>query len=297
MAIQIQYFNMDGEANTFPVTKPIKRKGLTAVYGRDKNDLSFVQFVDSMYDIISNSIVLNTDLVDLERYDLIEVRVADSDDELALPPSYLNLIVKYLPQIITVANNIDSVNEVAKEIRSVERVADNLLYVVAVANIIAEIKEVVSIYNEIKTVAGIDVEGWFEFTSEIRSRPGERVEITLVREGREIIRPVTLDTEEEQGVQGGRHRLSLRGEGEPLRAQGHAEKARPPRGTDPDKKGHHCGGLRSRGGHKGRPGHAVGDDRGDQRFNPGSRRKRKALAGGVYQEIRLCLHDREAVPL
>jgi len=58
--------------------------------------------------------------------------------------------------------------------------------------------------DRVTAVAGIDVEGWFEFTSEIRSRPGERVEITLVREGREIIRPVTLDTEEEQGVQVGR---------------------------------------------------------------------------------------------
>ena len=58
--------------------------------------------------------------------------------------------------------------------------------------------------DRVTAVAGIDVEGWFEFTSEIRSRPGERVEITLVREGREIIRAVTLDTEEEQGVQVGK---------------------------------------------------------------------------------------------
>ena len=58
--------------------------------------------------------------------------------------------------------------------------------------------------DRVTAVAGIDVEGWFEFTSEIRSRPGERVEITLLREEREIIRSVTLDTEEEQGVQVGR---------------------------------------------------------------------------------------------
>ena len=40
--------------------------------------------------------------------------------------------------------------------------------------------------------------------AEIESRPGERVEITLVREGREIIRAITIDAEEEQGVQVGR---------------------------------------------------------------------------------------------
>ena len=49
----------------------------------------------------------------------------------------------------------------------------------------------------VTAVAGIDVEGWFEFTNEIRSRPGERVEVTIVREGRELIRPITIDTEEE----------------------------------------------------------------------------------------------------
>ena len=53
-------------------------------------------------------------------------------------------------------------------------------------------------------VAGIDVEGWFEFTREIAGRPGERVEITLIRDGREIIRALTLDVEEEQGVRVGR---------------------------------------------------------------------------------------------
>jgi regulator of sigma E protease len=58
--------------------------------------------------------------------------------------------------------------------------------------------------DRVTAVAGIDVEGWFEFTSEIRSQPGERVEITLVREGREIIRAITIDAEEEQGVQVGR---------------------------------------------------------------------------------------------
>jgi len=58
--------------------------------------------------------------------------------------------------------------------------------------------------DRVTAVAGIDVEGWFEFTNEIRSRPGERVEVTIVREGRELIRPITIDTEEEQGVQVGR---------------------------------------------------------------------------------------------
>ena len=62
--------------------------------------------------------------------------------------------------------------------------------------------------DRVTAVAGIDVEGWFEFTNEIRSRPGERVKVTIVREGREIIRAVTLDTEEEQGVQVGRMGLT-----------------------------------------------------------------------------------------
>ena len=58
--------------------------------------------------------------------------------------------------------------------------------------------------DRVTAVGGTAVENWFEFTREIESRPGERVEITLVREGREIVRAVILDAEEEDGVRVGK---------------------------------------------------------------------------------------------
>jgi regulator of sigma E protease len=49
--------------------------------------------------------------------------------------------------------------------------------------------------DRVVAVAGQPVENWWEFVDAIEARPGERVELTLMRDGRELIRPVTLDAE------------------------------------------------------------------------------------------------------
>jgi regulator of sigma E protease len=51
--------------------------------------------------------------------------------------------------------------------------------------------------DRIVAVAGEPVENWWNFTAAVEARPGERVEITIVREDRELIRAVTLDAESE----------------------------------------------------------------------------------------------------
>ena len=51
--------------------------------------------------------------------------------------------------------------------------------------------------DRIVEVAGTPVTNWFEFVEEIEARPGEQVELTIVREGRELVREVTLDSERE----------------------------------------------------------------------------------------------------
>ena len=51
-------------------------------------------------------------------------------------------------------------------------------------------------------VSGTEVGDWFDFVREIQARPGQRVELTIVREGREIVRAVTLNSEEERAVDG-----------------------------------------------------------------------------------------------
>ena len=51
--------------------------------------------------------------------------------------------------------------------------------------------------DRIVAVEGSRVDNWWEFVEAIEARPGERVEITVVRDDRELIRAVTLDAEEE----------------------------------------------------------------------------------------------------
>jgi regulator of sigma E protease len=48
----------------------------------------------------------------------------------------------------------------------------------------------------IRTVDGIPIRGWFDFMDAIHARPGARVELGLLRDGREITRVVTLESQD-----------------------------------------------------------------------------------------------------
>ena len=52
--------------------------------------------------------------------------------------------------------------------------------------------------DRITAVAGAPVENWWDLVREIESRPGERAEISVTRDGRELMRAVTVDSEEER---------------------------------------------------------------------------------------------------
>jgi regulator of sigma E protease len=56
--------------------------------------------------------------------------------------------------------------------------------------------------DRILSVSGVQVRTWWDFVDQIAMRPGERVEITIMRDDREVIRAVTLDAEEEAGADG-----------------------------------------------------------------------------------------------
>jgi regulator of sigma E protease len=51
--------------------------------------------------------------------------------------------------------------------------------------------------DRVTSVGGVPVENWWDLVREVESRPGQRVEMTLTRAGRELVRAVTVDTEEE----------------------------------------------------------------------------------------------------
>jgi regulator of sigma E protease len=50
--------------------------------------------------------------------------------------------------------------------------------------------------DRITAVSGDPVQNWWDFVGAIESRPGQRVDLSVVREGRELVRAVTLDAEE-----------------------------------------------------------------------------------------------------
>jgi regulator of sigma E protease len=53
----------------------------------------------------------------------------------------------------------------------------------------------IEVGDRIIAVAGVGVHNWWDFQTQVEKRPGQHVDLTLLRDGRRIIRPVTLDSE------------------------------------------------------------------------------------------------------
>ncbi|HSM60563.1 MAG TPA: RIP metalloprotease RseP [Longimicrobiales bacterium] len=56
--------------------------------------------------------------------------------------------------------------------------------------------------DRIVSMDGVPVASWFDFVREVEARPGRRVEIQVLRDGRELTRAVTLDAETEVRADG-----------------------------------------------------------------------------------------------
>jgi regulator of sigma E protease len=56
--------------------------------------------------------------------------------------------------------------------------------------------------DDIVAVEGIPVKSWYDFRSLVEARPGERVDITVRRDGSDLVRPVTLDAVREERPDG-----------------------------------------------------------------------------------------------
>ena len=69
--------------------------------------------------------------------------------------------------------------------------------------------------DRVIAVAGEATLNWWTFTEQIASRPGERVELTIERDGRELVRVLTLDVVEETRVDGTVARRGQAGVGPP----------------------------------------------------------------------------------
>ena len=56
--------------------------------------------------------------------------------------------------------------------------------------------------DRVTAVNGQPTPGWYDFVTEVQARPGERVELTIDRNGDELVRAFTLDAVEEVGLDG-----------------------------------------------------------------------------------------------
>ena len=127
MAVQSNVYDGDSlSSKTFPATKPIPTKQHMAVWIRELAEpKAWVQMDASEYQLINNSCVLNTEL-SVALYDSLELRVADTSDELLDSPSDTATVAANIDEVVVVANNIDDVVTVADFIVNVNTVAADL---------------------------------------------------------------------------------------------------------------------------------------------------------------------------
>ncbi len=136
MAVQSNLYNISG-TKTYHSTKPIATKAHMAVWLRQIDDGSIPvgelwKFANVIsYDLINNNAVF-IDSFDLSKYTHIEVRVADTPDELQNRPGDITIIVELEDEIIIVAG-------IAEEIVIVAGIAPEVVIVAGMEDAINEI--------------------------------------------------------------------------------------------------------------------------------------------------------------
>jgi hypothetical protein len=143
MAIQSSMFSGTAlTSRTFQVTKHIGDKSKCAVYLQRVSDDVWVLQNQDIYQLINNSIVFDTE-ISSSIYSQMEIRVADTPDELEDNPSDIAIVAG-------IANDITTVAGVSGD---VEIVADNIGSVVATADSIASVDTVASNITDVNIVS------------------------------------------------------------------------------------------------------------------------------------------------
>lgn len=122
MAVQSSFYVLDGATRTYPSTKPIPTKSHMAVWLQRVSDSVWVQENVAEYELISNSCVL-VQAPDVLTYSQIEVRVADTPDELGTSPADITIVAGISTEVTTVAGVADEVVVVAGDSADVAIVA------------------------------------------------------------------------------------------------------------------------------------------------------------------------------
>lgn len=129
MAIQSSFYTGTAlTTRTFPSTKHIATKQHMAVWIQETVGDAWVQMDFALYQLINNSCVLNS-LLNVVTYKQLEVRVADSTDELIQSPSDISIVASIATEVTIVAGIEDDVVTVAGIEASVVQVASDTVNV------------------------------------------------------------------------------------------------------------------------------------------------------------------------
>lgn len=152
MALQSSFYNTDGTTRTYPSTKHIATKQHVSVYGKRVSDSTWVVLAVDLYELVNNSIVFDS-APDTLIYSQIEVRVADTANELEDSPSDIAIVASIAGDITAIVNDIENVDTVATNIGAVNIASANNANITTVAGSIANVNTVVSSISNVNVVA------------------------------------------------------------------------------------------------------------------------------------------------
>lgn len=151
MALQSSFYFTDGTTRTFPSTKHIATKQHVAVYQKRVSDSLWEIASVDIFTLVNNSIVFDT-APQIVLYSQIEVRVADTANELEDSPSDIAIVAGGITSINTIATNIIDVNTVATNIGALKTVSANNSNIVTVSGSIANVNVVGSSIENVNNV-------------------------------------------------------------------------------------------------------------------------------------------------
>ena len=112
MAIQSEFYTLDGTTRQYNSSKHIGTKQLMAVWIQKIADDAWVQVASLDFDLINNAAVLDV-AVDNTIYDNLEVRVADTEDELTQNPTDVSIVASIANDVVAVSSIQADVTDVA----------------------------------------------------------------------------------------------------------------------------------------------------------------------------------------
>jgi hypothetical protein len=138
MAIQSSIYATDGTTRTYPSTKHIATKQHCSVWKLRVSDSVWEISNVSEYSLVNNSVIF-VDAVLTSLYSEVEIRVADTADELLDSPTDIAITATNIADINTNAENIDAITTNATNIASIQNTSGNIGVITNVSNNMADI--------------------------------------------------------------------------------------------------------------------------------------------------------------